>query len=140
MSYGSLFRRWGRLDEAAANAKIATDIIDKAGDISSMGWISTMSAYHVACVAILRKEVAKAIDAAKKATLLAKLSKSPEAIRARLHQVLAKALYLDPDRQEEASNEMKEARRLRALLPVGRSDPNHESDEAWEALLVILAR
>lgn len=54
--------------------------------------------------------------------------------------MLSKALGMDPARQKDAEESKQEARRLRKLLPPGRTDLDDESDHAFEMLVNIIQR
>jgi hypothetical protein len=113
-------------------------VLGKDGGFTSISWISALCAYRAACVAILQGRTEEAIAEAQKAVAFGRLYKAPIGARARSAHVLAKALALDPARQDDAANSKEEAYRLRHLLRP--SDPRDDSDHAYEILVSIISR
>lgn len=118
----------------------ADGVLTREGDFAKRSWISGLCSYRAACVAISQGRIPDAIKEAEKATAIGELVKESVGVRARYAHLLSKALLGDPERQEEGEQARKEAQRLRALLPQGRTDLSDESDTAFERLVNMIQR
>ncbi len=137
----NLYLRWERVEHAEKQVALARSTLDGSGGFASISWTSGIVAHRAASVAVKQHEIEAAIEESKKAVAIARLYKMPPGMRARFVHYLMNAYLLDPAKyQKEADEQRCEAQKLRRLLPLGRTDLNDESDEAFDMLVDISVR
>ena len=118
----------------------AAKALTREGDFAKRSWLSGLCSFRAACVAIAQGRISDAINEAQEAVAIGSLTKASIGVRARYMHVLSKAFFGDPERREDGGWARKEAQRLRALLPKGRTDLSDESDAAFEKLVNMTQR
>ncbi|KAK0631075.1 hypothetical protein B0T17DRAFT_239362 [Bombardia bombarda] len=135
LTFASLRARMGRLEDSNSHVNAAKDILETSGHFARISWLSSYCAYRAGDVAMKQDRVENAINETAEAVAIGTQAEVPIGILCRCIHAYAKALAMDPSRQEESEKQRQAARHLREKIPGQAGHLDDESDEAFERLV-----